>query len=105
MKKIYENETYKYIREWLDRDDKLPVNIERFVLAKQNDNTFERKFSDYLNYFQFLVSLKKLGQLKEKEIGFIFNYYLSILRKDQFITGYMKSKGYSELLKYLMNKK
>ncbi len=55
----------------------------------------------YLNYFEFVGGLKKLRQLSDEEIDGLFGYYLSDLRKHEFIVRLLTSESF-ELLADLL---
>lgn len=105
FEKFYENESYKKIREWIDQDSLNSVTLEKFEDAKLNERDFEQKFSDYLNFFQLIVSLHKLGQLKKNEISFMYNYYLKNMQENPFVRAYLLKYGYTKLDNFLKNYK
>lgn len=99
--RFYLNDSFKKVREWLDVRDLNTITPESFHETEKKIPNFEQKFSDYMNYFQFIISLKNMGQLKENEISSMFNYYLIKLRDTKFVMNYLKGFGYHALHSYL----
>lgn len=98
--KFYFREDFKEVREWLDKGGDNKMSDVEFN-NKIDDKVFQAKFSDYLNYFQFIVSLKKLAQLKDADIAMMFHYYLLNLKGNESVMKYIKINGYKELNEYL----
>jgi hypothetical protein len=40
----------------------------------------EDSFTDYLNFFEFIMTLMKLKQIKRNEVKMLFDYYLRNIR-------------------------
>ncbi len=99
--RFYLNDTFKSVREKIDLADAKPYTKEHFDADKKGDTDFEQKFSDYLNFFQFVISLKKLSQLDDEEINMMFRYYLLKLKDSEFIMDYLKEFKYHLLFEHL----
>ncbi len=100
--KFYEKAHLKDIREKLDCDDEISLEITKLIREEPAD------FTDYLNFFEFVAFLEKSKQLKFEEIDHLFSYYLRCLYKRKDIRDYVEKKDYewlSRLLKIFAEKK
>ncbi|HZI66558.1 MAG TPA: hypothetical protein VFF17_08335 [Thermoanaerobaculia bacterium] len=52
---------------------------------------------DYLNFFEFVASLWKLGQLKTVEVEMMFEYYIRDLAKKPEVMSFIKKEGFEKL--------
>lgn len=96
--KFFEAPAYKNIRRVLDSDD-ADVDFSRLrdEIAANKSSELVEAFVDYLNFFEFVASLHKLGQLKSKEISMLFDYYLRLLCRHGFVRSYIRAQGFEEL--------
>src|SRR5215213_10150888 len=76
--KFFETPTYKRIRQVLEARDERFVALRQAVADNQTNDDVEL-FVDYLNFFEFVGSLRELGQLSTDEIDRLFDYYLKQL--------------------------
>ena len=60
----------KGIREILDSE--LPTSAEIRRLVEEQ----EARFTDYLNFFEFMAYLNECDQLSQKDVRALFHYYL-----------------------------
>lgn len=102
--KFYQNNYYRNIRRILD----YPENSEDFENLKlivqklvKNQNEFSpdeisllENFADFLNFYEFIGSLEKLGQLNYEEITLMFEYYLKLMGHYNWILIYLKHDGF-----------
>ena len=58
-------------------------------------------FNDYLNFFKFMMYLRKTKALRDTDIADMFKYYLGLLSLSTSILGYLKREGYELLAHYL----
>ncbi len=99
--KFYEKDDLKEIREILDCDDEISLEITKLIRDES------AKFTDYLNFFEFVAFLKKENQLKLSEVDALFGYYLDCLNRRGDIRQYILKRGYElldELLKEFSEK-
>lgn len=96
--KFFEAESYKRIRRVLDSND-TDTELLRLQQDIESDQTTElvEAFVDYLNFFEFVASLRKLRQLKTHEIAMLFDYYLRLLCRHAFARSYVRKNGFEEL--------
>lgn len=79
FEKFFENSTYKEVRVWLDYGtlhERLTVNDA--ALRQAN----EEKFTDFLNFFEFIGVLYARRHLSFEQVYDVFDYYLKKLAAD-----------------------
>jgi hypothetical protein len=96
--KFYERPDLKEVREILDCDGSDSPEVDRMVSEEP------AKFSDYLNFFEFVAVLQKSRQLKEGEIEDLFGYYLDCLENGPKLRQYISVKEYENLDKLLRSR-
>ncbi len=52
---------------------------------------------DYLNFFEFLGSLREMGQVSDGEVATLFEYYICRLNDHQFVIDYARKNGFERL--------
>ena len=69
----------------------------------QKISVHRKKFTDYLNFFEFIVFLKTSKQLKNSEIEVLFGYYFDCLNRHQRVKQYIADpeNGYEGLAEML----
>jgi hypothetical protein len=77
--KFFENATYKEVRVWLDYGT---LNAQLNVEDKMTKQVNEEKFTDFLNFFEFIGGLFTGGQLTFDQINDLFDYYLKKIKLD-----------------------
>jgi hypothetical protein len=96
--KFFEAPGYKRIRRVLDSSDSAPdLSKLRDDIAADAASELAEEFVDYLNFFEFVASLRKLRQLKLHEITMLFDYYLRLLSKHDFVRTYIRKNGFEQL--------
>ncbi len=96
--KFYERIDLKEVRTLLDCESDDEVAAVSAIVREE-----EAKFTDYLNFFEFVAVLSDLGQLGDREIEQLFGYYLDCFQKVSDVRNYIadKAKGYEQLDKLL----
>src|SRR5271169_2951646 len=91
--KFYEALDLKMIRETLDRS--APNSAEVRKLVEDED----ARFTDYLNFFEFVAYLRACGQLSRKDVAALFDYYLRVLNRHEDVRRYVQDdkNGYDYL--------
>ena len=79
------------MRGWLDYDE-LPG---RLTGPNQREN--EEKFTDFLNFFEFIGVLYSRGQIKFEEVYEIFDYYLKKIKDDPNCQAWIEKYGFEKL--------
>ena len=52
---------------------------------------------DYLNFFEFIASLHKLGQIRKEEVLMLFRYYLKLIENQGDIRTCIAENGFGNL--------
>jgi hypothetical protein len=79
FEKFFENSTYKEVRIWLDYGylhDRLTVG--EISLREVN----EEKFTNFLNFFEFIGVLYSRKHLTIEQVSDVFDYYLRKIKSD-----------------------
>ena len=103
--KFFESATYKRVRRILDYESSPDFANLKSGLAGEDEagahDELCESFVDYLNFFEFIASLGELGQLSNREISKLFDYYLRLLQRHGFIVQYIRDNGFESLGKIL----
>jgi len=94
FEKFFENSTYKEVRSWLDYGvlhEKL--NLPDAVVKQQN----EEKFTDFLNFFEFIGVLHSRGHLPLAQVWDMFDYYLDRISADEDCREWIHKYGFEKL--------
>ena len=79
FEKFFENSTYKEVRVWLDYGHlHARLNVEDGATRELN----EEKFTDFLNFFEFIGVLYSHKHLKLEQVNDVFDYYLLKIKTD-----------------------
>ena len=79
FEKFFENSTYKEVRVWLDYGH-LHARLTVEDVAQRELN--EEKFTDFLNFFEFIGVLHWRKHLTIEQVYDVFDYYLLKIRAD-----------------------
>ena len=77
--KFFENNSYKEVRVWLDYGH---LHARLTVEDGQQQEINEEKFTDFLNFFEFIGVLYTSRQLTFKLVSEVFDYYLRKIKVD-----------------------
>jgi hypothetical protein len=94
--KFFEAANYKRIRSILDYEQPELETLREHVSSGTYDDLSEL-LVDYLNFFEFIASLWKLGQLDIEEVAILFEYYLNNLAAHEFIVDFIATYGFDNL--------
>jgi hypothetical protein len=100
FEKFFENSTYKEVRVWLDYGtlhERLTVNDA--VLRQAN----EEKFTDFLNFFEFIGVLYSRKHLSFDQVYDVFDYYLKKLAADTCCREWIDQYSFEKLKALLTN--
>lgn len=97
FEKFFESSVYKEVRGWLDYDE-LPTRLSG---PGQREN--EEKFTDFLNFFEFIGVLYSRGQIKSEEVYDIFDYYLKKMKDDPNCQAWIERYGFEKLKALLVH--
>ena len=100
FEKFFENDSYKEVRVWLDYGHlRARLNVEDQAQREIN----EEKFTDFLNFFEFIGVLYTSNQLTFNLVREIFDYYLEKIKADDDCRDWIDRYGF-EKLKALLKK-
>jgi hypothetical protein len=94
--KFFETSTYKRIRQLLEAKNEEYVALRQALADNQTSFDIEL-FVDYLNFFEFVGSLRELDQLSTDEIDRLFDYYLRQLADEPVIRQFVETQGFESL--------
>lgn len=98
--KFFESLIYKEVRVWLDYDHlHAKLSVEDAVLREAN----EEKFTDFLNFFEFIGVLHFSGHLTFTQVNEVFDYYLKKIKADEDCQDWIQKYSF-EKLKGLLEK-
>jgi hypothetical protein len=98
--KFFESAHYKKMRHIIDYEPAELATLRDSVAQGGSDELVE-DFVAYLNFFEFIASLWKLGQLNTNEVAMMFEYYLKNLASHPFITDFVAAQGFESLAELL----
>lgn len=100
FEKFYENDLYKEVRVWLDYGE---LNQKLNSNSAFDKRSNEEKFTDFLNFFEFIGVLYSRKELTLHQINDIFDYYLKKIKNDPDCNTWVDKYGF-EKLRILLNK-
>lgn len=95
--KFYEQPTYQAIRKVLDYKIEPEYSELQRQIAEPGVKDLEEKFSDYLNFFEFICNLQQTGRMDRRDINNMFDYYLTSLSRMDWATAYVNRNGFEAL--------
>jgi len=99
--KFFEDDYYKKTRQLLDyRPEEELQQLYRGLREGCHPELCER-LVDYLNFFEFIAGLWKMGQLTLDEIKMLFDYYLGLIRTHPPVMEFVESQGFENLQRLL----
>jgi hypothetical protein len=94
FEKFFENSTYKEVRSWLDYGVlRERLSVGDAGLRQKN----EEKFTDFLNFFEFIGVLHSRGHLPLEQVWDVFDYYLQKIGKDEDCREWIEKYGFEKL--------
>ncbi len=94
FEKFFENSTYKEVRVWLDYGHlRARLTVEDPGLREIN----EEKFTDFLNFFEFIGVLYSRKHLTFDQVYDVFDYYLKKLKSDADCQEWVGQYGFEKL--------
>ncbi|HEY4208162.1 MAG TPA: hypothetical protein VGM31_15160 [Puia sp.] len=79
FEKFFENSNYKEVRQWLEYG-RLHQRLTVEDQASREAN--EEKFTDFLNFFEFIAVLYVRRHLTVDQVNDVFDYYLKKIKSD-----------------------
>lgn len=99
FEKFYEKEEFKDVRRWIESGEiESKINIDTTVSKE------EEKIADYLNFFEFIATLKADNQLKRRDVLNLFEYYLRKIKASEGCMDWINNEAYGfEKLRNLLS--
>ena len=94
FEKFFENPTYKEVRGWLDYGG---LHEKLLVEDETQRHINEEKFTDLLNFFEFIGVLYSRDQLIFDEVYEVFDYYLKKIDTDEDCRRWMDEYSFEKL--------
>jgi len=91
FEKFFETPIYKEVRGWLDYDELAG----KLLGTDQRIN--EEKFTDFLNFFEFIGVLYDREQIGKDEVFELFDYYLKKIKDDPNCQVWIEKYGFEKL--------
>lgn len=95
--KFFETERYAWVRRVLDYRQEPDYSSLAQAVKEQKHSPLADEFYRYLNFFELLASLRKLGQISDEEIIGLFDYDLRMIAEQQFIVDALRPQGFERL--------
>lgn len=102
---FYESDKYKKIRRILDYQRNPDYeNLENGIRGEEQFDESCESLVDYLNFFEFLATLRKLDSISQQELLMLFEEYLRMLSVDRnpIVWEFIKSEGYEKLKELIL---
>lgn len=100
FEKFYENHLYKEVRVWLDYGH---LHAKLAVEEQTQREINEEKFTDFLNFFEFIGVLHTSRQLTFELVSEVFDYYLKRIKENADCREWIDKYSF-EKLKALLNR-
>jgi len=95
--KYREPESFREIEHILFYQDESKINALEKAIVSKDDTELLHKLDDFLNFFELVGSLRKLGRINLRSIKMLFAYNLQSIRRQPFLRIYIQSYGYENL--------
>jgi hypothetical protein len=95
--KFFETDRYARIRRVLDYNQEPDYSALAQAVKEQKHHPLADEFYRYLNFFELLASLRKLGQISDEEIIGLFDYDLRMIAQHQFVVDALRPQGFERL--------
>jgi hypothetical protein len=95
--KFYEESYYKKIRQIIDYEREEEIGKLKNGIENDCEDKLIESLVNYLNFFEFIASLWKLGQLPIKEIAMIFEYYILRIGDYEFLNKFLVDERFDHL--------
>ena len=95
---FFEKQTYDNMRRMLDyKGHEFQRLVSELADGSGNQHTLREELVDYLNFFEFIATLYRSGQLSLNEILMLFDYYIRCLNHHSTIREYVRLHGFEGL--------
>jgi len=97
FEKFYEKPQYKVIRRILDNEQSPDFDRLREAIERLDDTQHHEEFVDFLNFFEFICNLVEDRRMKRADMNQLFDYYLKMMSKRDFVVAYTAAHGFEAL--------
>lgn len=94
---FFETDRYVRVRRVLDYRSEPQYSELRTAIAAEQPHELADELYRYLNFFEFLASLRQLRQISDREILSLFEYDLRMLMDRDFVLAALKPQGFENL--------
>lgn len=99
FEKFYENQHYKEVRKWIDNNE-----IEKKITTDDAISDEDEKFTDFLNFFEFIATLEAQRQISKTDVVNLFDYHLKKIKHSPTCMRWISNSEYGfEKLRNLLN--
>lgn len=99
--KFFEKPIYSEIRELLDYNSSPNEKYTRLkdVIERKSDSEskLQEQLVVYLNFFEYIATLWKTGQITERDVHMMFGYYIKNLEKHDWLMSFAKENEFKNL--------
>lgn len=99
---FFETDRYVNVRRVLDYRSDPEYSELRTAVATEQPHKLADELYRYLNFFEFLASLRQLQQISDQEILSLFEYDLRMLGDHEFVVAALKPQGFEHLADLLV---
>lgn len=99
--KFFELGRYAHVRRVLDYVEEPSYSGLASAVADGKHHPLADEFFRYLNFFEFLASLRDLDEIKKEEIIALFEYDLRLIQTRPFVVDVLEREGFERLPKLL----
>jgi hypothetical protein len=104
FEKFYEKPQYKSMRRILDNDQSPDFARLRSAIAQLEDTQVHEDFVDFLNFFEFICNLAESRRMSRSDMNRLFDYYLGMLSRRDFVISYCREQGFESLARELVRR-
>jgi len=94
FEKFFENPNYKEVRMWLEYGH---LHARLTVEDQQLREINEEKFTDFLNFFEFIAVLYTRAHLTGDQVSDVFDYYLHKIKSDEDCQSWIDQYSFEKL--------
>lgn len=99
--KFFETSVYSDIRELLDYNSSPNEKYARLkdIIERKSDSEskLQEQLVVYLNFFEYIATLWKTGQISERDVHMMFGYYIKNLEKHGWLMDFAKQNEFKNL--------
>lgn len=94
---FYENDRFKRIRRLIDFAPDEEIEKLAYQALNEIESDEHEALVDYLNFFEFIAVQVKNRNIRRDEVFDMFDYYIRLLGRHEFVMTYLDAYGYENL--------